>query len=350
MIFIGDIAVTKDVNPNIINLPEVFKYNTVIANLEGTLVPNDSVSTTESKLFNDNSAIIFLKSLNVQVVSIGNNHITDVPEAFQNTLDTLDRHGIARCGADKNLDDASKPAIINVANEQYAFLSFGWNVISCMYARKDRGGCNPLSTRWVLKCIDDTKKKYPNAKIIALPHWNYELELYPQPMHRELARLMIDAGVKGVFGHHPHCVNGIEFYKSVPIVYSLGNWFIPDGVYFDKRLKFPNIAKLQLAVEWNGEDLICHWFKYSPEKHEIQFVESVSAKECKKIKELTPYLSMDNATYIEWFKKNRRKKKWLPVYKHAYGDLQNRIKTKWVLERQRVIKLLLKLRIKSGPN
>lgn len=350
MIFIGDIAVPKGIKPNIVNMPKAFNSNTIIANLEGAIVPNGSISTVETKLFNDNSVIQFLKSLNVRVVSLGNNHITDVPEALQNTMDALDKQEIARCGAGNNIEDASKPAIISIDNEQYAFLSFGWDVISCKYADVHRAGCNPLSTQWVLKSIENTRKKYPNYKIIVLPHWNYELELYPQPMHRELARLMIDAGASGIFGHHPHCVNGIEFYKSAPIVYSLGNWFIPDGVYFDKRLKFPKIAKMQLAVEWNDSDLICHWFEYNPDKQEIKFVESISAKECKKIQELTPFSHMDNMTYIGWFKRNRRKKKGLPIYKYANSDFQNRVKTKWVLDRQKVIKLLLRLRIKSGPN
>lgn len=350
MIFIGDIAVTKDVNPKIVNLPEVFKLNTVIANLEGSIVPNNAVTTKETKLFNDISVVRFLENLNVKVVSLGNNHITDVPEAFQNTKEILDRKKIAWCGAGDNLEEASYPAIINIDNEQLAFLSFGWNVISCIYAEKKKVGCNPLSTEWVLECINNTKKNYPNAKIIVLPHWNYELELYPQPMHRELARLMIDAGAEGVFGHHPHCVNGIEYYKNAPIVYSLGNWFIPDGVYFDNRLRFPNIAKLQLAVEWNGKELICHWFEYKPENQAIEFIESLPVDECKRIKELTPYYDMDNATYIKWFKRNRRKKKGLPIYKYANSSYRNTINTKWVLTRQRAIKLLLKLRVKSAPN
>lgn len=349
MIFIGDIAVPKGINPKIDNLPEAFKFSTVIANLEGAIVPDGFASTVETKLFNDEGVIDFLEYLNVKAVSLGNNHITDVCEAFQNTKNVLDRYGIAHCGAGDNLEDASKPAIINIDGEQYAFLSFGWDVISCIYVKENSVGCNPLSTSWVLKCIEDTKDQYPNAKIIVLPHWDYELELYPQPMHRELARLMIDAGAVGVFGHHPHCVQGIEFYKDAPIVYSVGNWFIPDGVYFDKRLKFPDIAKLQLAVEWNGADLICHWFEYRPEGHEVEFVESVSAEECQRIKELTPYSCMDNASYIDWFKQNRRKKKGLPIYKHAHSDCQNWIKTKWVLRRQKVIKLLLKMRIKRGP-
>jgi hypothetical protein len=349
MIFIGDIAISKDVKPKIIGLPESFNHNIVVGNLEGPIIPDNYVSTKEAKLFNDMCVIEFLQKLNVEVVSLGNNHITDVPEVFEKTKEVLDKYKIARCGAGDNLDESGQPAIINIENQQYAFLSFGWNVISCIYAEKKRGGCSPLSTKWVMKCIDNTRKNYPNAKIITLPHWNYELELYPQPMHRELARMMIDAGVEGVFGHHTHCVNGIEYYKDAPIVYSLGNWFIPDGVYFNNRLIFPKIAKLQLAIEWYGKELICHWFEYKPDQQAIEYIESVPAKDCKRIKELTPYCNMDNAKYIKWFKKNRRKKRGLPVYKYANSNLQNAINTKWVLSRQFAIKFLLKLRVKSAP-
>ena len=138
MIFIGDIAFTKDVNPRIINLPEAFKQNIVIANLEGSIVSNSSVTNKESKLFNDINVVGFLEDLNVKVVSLGNNHITDVPEAFQHTKEILDRKKLARCGAGDNLHEASQPAIINIDNEQYAFLSFGWNAISCIYAKNKK--------------------------------------------------------------------------------------------------------------------------------------------------------------------------------------------------------------------
>ena len=350
MIFVGDIAVPEGINPQIDQLPEVFKTNSVIANLEGAIVPKDFVTNKETKVFNSESVINFLKKLNVKVVSLGNNHITDVPEALQNTKNLLDKNGIARCGAGDNLDEASKPAVISINDEQYAFLSFGWDVISCIYATEKSPGCNPLSTKWVMESIAKTKVEYPNAKIIVLPHWDYELELYPQPMHRELARLMIDAGASGVFGHHPHCAQGIEFYKNAPIVYSVGNWFIPDGVFFNKRLKFPSIAKLQLAIEWKGTDLICHWYEYEPEGHKLVFLESISAKECQKIRELTPYSDMDNDLYINWFKQNRRKKKGLPIYKDVHSDFKNRLRTEWVIIRQQVIKLLLAMNIKKGPN
>lgn len=349
MIFVGDIALPEGIKPKVDKLPEVFGTNTVIGNLEGAIIPKGFASTEETKLFNGENVIGFLKTLNVKVVSLGNNHITDVPEAFKNTKNILDKNKIARCGAGDNLDEASKPAIINIDGEQYAFLSFGWDVISCVYATDNSAGCNPLSTEWVLKTITDTKTHYPEAKIIILPHWDYELELYPQPMHRELARLMIDAGASGVFGHHPHCAQGIEYYKDVPIVYSVGNWFLPDGVFFNKRLIFPNIAKLQLAIEWKGTELICHWYEYKPKSHHLKFIESIPAKECQRIKALTPYADMDNNTYIKWFKQNRRKKKGLPIYKKANSNIQNKINTMWVFRRHQIIKLLLAMNIKRGP-
>lgn len=51
------------------------------------------------------------------VVSLGNNHITDVPEAFQHTKDILDKNGIVRCGAGGNLEEASKPAVLNIDDD-----------------------------------------------------------------------------------------------------------------------------------------------------------------------------------------------------------------------------------------
>ena len=41
-----------------------------------------------------------------------------------------------------------------------------------------------------------------------------------------MAREYIDAGADAVIGGHTHCLQGMEFYKGAPIVYSVGNfWF-----------------------------------------------------------------------------------------------------------------------------
>ena len=160
----------------------------------------------------------------------------------------------------------------------------------------------------VVECVKKTRLYYPEAKIVLLPHWDYALEIYPMPMHRELARLAIDAGVDAIFGHHPHCVQGIEFYKGKPIVYSLGNWFIPHGVYMGGQVKFPSYAHLELA-EWNEDHLICHWFKFKPDEQQLCYIGSEDSLVSERIQALTPFSGMDAKTYCRWFHKNRKKRK-----------------------------------------
>ncbi len=41
---------------------------------------------------------------------------------------------------------------------------------------------------------------------------------------RRWARAVIEAGADVVVGHGPHVLRGIEFYRGVPVVYSLGNF------------------------------------------------------------------------------------------------------------------------------
>jgi poly-gamma-glutamate synthesis protein (capsule biosynthesis protein) len=61
-------------------------------------------------------------------------------------------------------------------------------------------------------------------------HWGIEKNEYPEDYQRELAQAYIDAGADLVIGSHPHVLQGIEYYKGVPIVYSLGNYMFYDKI------------------------------------------------------------------------------------------------------------------------
>ena len=56
----------------------------------------------------------------------------------------------------------------------------------------------------------------------------------------------IDAGADLVIGSHPHVLQGLEYYKGRPIVYSLGNFVFGSSI--------PKTALL--TVEWDGEDAL----------------------------------------------------------------------------------------------
>ena len=69
--------------------------------------------------------IDLLKKLNVIGVSLANNHIYDLGhDGLINTIKQLDGLNILHCGAGANLEDASKPAVVEINGKKYAFLAF----------------------------------------------------------------------------------------------------------------------------------------------------------------------------------------------------------------------------------
>ncbi|WP_459947327.1 CapA family protein [Desulfocastanea catecholica] len=323
-----------------------------MCNLEGGIVAAGEASLQNQIVFNDISVLDLLESLNVKVVSLANNHIFDVQTSPVETINKLTQREILFCGAGDNISEASRPLVCDYNNEQYVFLAFGWEVISCQTAKINSPGVNPLDPRHVIKSLKSAKKNYPKARIVLLMHWNYELEIYPQPMHRQLAFAAIDEGASAIIGCHSHCLQGIEFYKDAPIVYGLGNWYFPHGFYFDGKLTFPDFSNDQLAFEWDPTEnkSFCHLFKYNPETHDIDFIEKQPWGKCTITTALTPFKNMSHQEYISWFKKNRRKRKFLPIYKDMNHHFANAIKDCVVSIRHKCIKALVQLKLKGSPN
>jgi hypothetical protein len=95
-------------------------------------------------------------------------------------------------------------------------------------------------------------------------HWGGLEEIDPAGKQL-IARAAVDAGADVILGHGPHLVNGIEFYKSKPIFYSIGNFafqfnraaytFFPDVMKIvdrltkDTRLYESMIARMVVSPE-----------------------------------------------------------------------------------------------------
>lgn len=73
----------------------------------------------------------------------------------------------------------------------------------------------------------DTLATLENADIvIAYVHWGSEYSDKLEPVQIQTGHEYIDCGADIVIGAHSHCLQGMEFYKGKPIIYSLGNyWF-----------------------------------------------------------------------------------------------------------------------------
>jgi len=340
MIFLGDIAHPFKDPPrwNGILKPWGSPLQPVIANLEGSLVSDESDYLRHRQLFSNDSIVDTLLETRVKAVCLANNHVTDIPAALERTCSHLRRRGIGFTGAGSNLDEAASPVEISFDGETYLLLSAGWETIQCRPAGRKSAGVYPLRCADFLSVIAHWRKISPDSFLVVMPHWNYEMELYPQPAHRQFAMAAVDEGADAIIGHHPHCVGGIEIYRGRPIAYSLGNWWMPQGVYFNGKLKFGDQSLLQLALEWtSGRDPICHWFQYDRGIHKLTPIGSEALSDSQRVRHLTPFAGMRLREYQRWFSQHRIKNRALPIYLDYRHTTLNAMKDRYVRMRHSIL-------------
>lgn len=168
------------------------------------------------------------KELGVNIVSLANNHVYDFGKtAFLDTLDHLKAAGIPYVGAGKDLDEAMKPHYYIINGRKIALVAGN---------RSEKYICTPAAEEGVpgvLRCYETElmKKAIVEAKenadyVIAYLHWGDEFAHKFNSIQQAQGYEYIDAGADAVVGSHTHCLQGAEYYKGKPIIYSLGNfWF-----------------------------------------------------------------------------------------------------------------------------
>lgn len=185
------------------------------------------------------------------VMTCANNHIIDGGyEGLADTLELLRKQGIAVTGAGMDVEEATRPAIVERNGLRIAFLGF-CTVFPIGYeAREQRPGLAPLRVRTFYSDPDPnfwepgidpvlTTAPFPEdlarfraaiaaarerADVVVIAcHWGYSswLEVL-QSYEIELARDAVAHGADAVLCHHHHSLRGIELHRGRPIYYGLG--------------------------------------------------------------------------------------------------------------------------------
>lgn len=191
------------------------------------------------------SLIFVFKELGIDIVTLANNHAMDYgTDALLDTCDTLDKAGIARVGAGKNLDEAKAPVILEAQGKKIGFLGASRVIpVGSWNATATKPGM--LTTYDPKILVDEIKKLRDQCDyLVVYVHWGIERNETPEDYQRSLGKQYIDAGADVVIGSHPHVLQGVEYYKGKPIVYSLGNFIFGSSI--------PKTALLK--VQWDGED------------------------------------------------------------------------------------------------
>lgn len=196
----------------------------------------------------DPSLVSRLDEMGVDIVSIANNHAYDFGEqGFVDTMNTLKNANIPYVGGGVNLEDARNNIVYFIINGMKIGYIAATQVerdlpILTQPATEDGAGViRCFEPELVCEMIQEAEKNCDF--VIVYPHWGTELMKEVQEDQQALAYAFIDAGADAIVGGHPHCLQGAEYYKDVPIFYSLSNFS------FSSKVVDSTILNLEIAID-----------------------------------------------------------------------------------------------------
>jgi poly-gamma-glutamate capsule biosynthesis protein CapA/YwtB (metallophosphatase superfamily) len=195
-----------------------------IANLESPIASGGSEYTGKKFRFRAEPEVAAaLKRSGINLVTLANNHSMDFGgQALVETMENLERAGIAWIGAGENLVEARKMALYSIKDKKIAFLGYSLTQPVEFFAGRNRPGTAPGIEKIFVE--DISRARQEADYVIVSFHWGTEGKSGVQSYQQAAARKAIDAGADVIIGHHPHVLRGIERYKSGIVFYSLGNF------------------------------------------------------------------------------------------------------------------------------
>jgi len=337
--FIGDFAFPFNENAlkNIESVKRKTKSNFIIGNFESSMISGDK----QKKPINIHSTKVLKEFLSIQgidTVSIANNHILDYgKEGFKKLIEYLNKNSIRYFGAGMNILEASKALGINFNGDNWAFVAYAWTLTDAISATKNNPGVAPLEKNFMIRNIEKLRKE--NDEVCVICHWGYEYEKYPLPAHRKLAHSLIDAGATLVIGHHPHRIQGIEYYRGRMIAYSLGNFYLPIRFYGSFRDWKNRLRNPGMIIKYNSEEPKHSDFytaEYNPETHALR-INPINEFHLNKLKTLSAPFELNDKEYLKFFKKNKSRGRLLPVMR---GDSSDVLRSLWLKTRNQGVKII----------
>lgn len=235
-------SLSKVISPKLIR--KMNAYDAMIINNEFSISKRGTPMAGKAYTFRSKPANVkYLKKLGVDVAGLANNHIFDYGKAaFYDTLKYLKKAGIATVGAGKNSAQAKEPAYLTVKGKKIAIVAATRAekyVLTPQAGKNSPGVFRTYNDRQYVKAIKKAKKKADY--VIVYVHWGTEYSTKLEQAQVQQAKDYINAGADAVVGAHTHCMQGIGYYKGVPIFYSLGNF------WFNERTLYTTVLEINIS-------------------------------------------------------------------------------------------------------
>jgi len=200
------------------------EYDYSIVNVE--TVFTDVLSPTKKSGPNLSSplkTLDLLKGMKFTIGALANNHTCDQgDETGLISKKSVEDLGMLTMGYGKNLAEAQKAIRVEKNGVKISFLNFAENEF--VAATNTTPGFAPIDYFENSKLVNDEKKT--SDYVFVMLHAGNEHCPFPRKGVIKLSHTLIEAGADGVIIAHPHCPQGLEYYKGKPIAYSMSNFFM----------------------------------------------------------------------------------------------------------------------------
>ncbi|MGH3469136.1 MAG: CapA family protein, partial [Thermocrispum sp.] len=175
-----------------------------------------------------------LRDAGFDVIGLANNHLGDFGDtALVETVRLLRQGGFATFGAGHNPRRARAPAVVERQGVRFGFVGFNAIGETPEVASGQPGAdsvsmpprTGPLDRGELDEFLDRVRRLAERVDVVVvMPHWGTQYTNTPEPVQRQVAAELVDAGADLVVGGHPHWVQGVAMVRDRLVVHSLGNF------------------------------------------------------------------------------------------------------------------------------
>ncbi len=202
-----------------------------------------------------------LRAAGIDCCALANNHILDWGRAgLIETLGTLEHLGIKTAGAGRDIEEAQRPAILEIAGKgRIVMLAFAlpnsgaplhWAASAAEPGLNLIPDLSPTSA--ALACEMAKRARMPGDILLVSihwgPNWGYEIS---DDQRRFAHQLIEEAGASVIHGHSSHHAKGFEVHKNRLILYGCGD-FLNDYEGIGGYEKFRGDLSLMYFADLDG--------------------------------------------------------------------------------------------------
>lgn len=207
-----------------------------VANLETAVTTRGEQYKDKNQLYNFKSKPEHLEGLvnaGFDLVSLANNHALDYGEAgLLDSMAALEEFGLDYIGAGRTKEEAFRGQSYEFYGKTVTIMAATRFVPSANWYTFGSSTAAGVAGAYDLDfLLEHVKKQKENSDYLILYiHWGIERTDRPAQYQRYYVEKLTEAGVDAIIGHHPHWLQGFEYYDGIPVAYSLGNFLFPDYV------------------------------------------------------------------------------------------------------------------------